>query len=136
MYIIQASEDSVTYLQKEPVRVVDGEQERPISEVTRTFNPFEASFYLMKMSQMLETIKATRLTSLRGGGPVESTNTFFGLDRDEVLQLEKHDEWKQAPARADEARVYNQWIAQMRATTDQQIDNTDSATEDHQNEKQ
>jgi hypothetical protein len=126
MHVIQASEDSVTYLQKEPIREVDEEKEIPISEVTKTFNPFEASFYLAKMSQMLETIKATRLTALKGGGPVESINTFFELDRDEVRQLEKHDEWKQEPARADEARVYNQFIAHMRANAEQQTDNINS----------
>jgi len=129
MHVIQASEDSVTYLQKEPVREVDGEKEIPISEVTKAFNPFEASFYLAKMSQMLETIKATRLTALKGGGPVESINTFFKLDRDEVRQLEKREEWKQEPARADEARAYSQFIAQMRANAEQQTDNTNS--EDH-----
>jgi hypothetical protein len=126
MHVIQASEDSVTYLQKEPVREVDEEKEIPISEVTKAFNPFEASFYLAKMSQMLETIKATRLTALKGGGPVESINTFFGLDKDEVRQLEKNDEWKQEPARADEAQVYKQFIAQMRANAEQQTDNTNS----------
>src|SRR6266700_2479596 len=126
MHVIQASEDSVTYLQKEPAREVDGEKEIPISEVTKAFNPFEASFYLAKMSQMLETIKATRLTALKGGGPVESINTFFGLDRDEVRQLEKHDEWKQEPARADEALVHNQFIANMRANAERQTNDTNS----------
>jgi len=126
MHVIQASEDSVTYLQKEPARGVDGEKEIPISEVTKAFNPFEASFYLAKMSQMLETIKATRLTALKGGGPVESINTFFGLDRDEVRQLEKHDEWKQEPARADEALVHNQFIANMRANAERQTNDTNS----------
>lgn len=119
MQVIQASEDSVTYLQREPVREVDGKKEIPISEVTQAFNPFEASFYLTKMSQMLETIKATRLTELKGGGPVESINAFFELDRDEVLQLAKHDEWKEGPARADEARAYKQFIDQMRANAEQ-----------------
>lgn len=126
MHVIQASEDSVTYLQKEPAREVDGEKEIPISEVTKAFNPFEASFYLAKMSQMLETIKATRLTALKGGGPVESINTFFGLDRDEVRQLEKHDEWKQEPARADEALAHNQFIANMRANAERQTNDTNS----------
>lgn len=120
MHVIQASQDSATYLQKELVREVGGEKEIPVSEVTKTFNPFEASFYLSKMSQMLETIKATRLKALKGGGPVESINTFFGLDRDEVRQLAKHDEWKQTPARADEARAYNQLVAQMKARAEQQ----------------
>lgn len=129
MHVIQASEDSVTYLQRELVREVDGKKEIPISEVTKTFNPSEASFYLMKMSQMLETIKATRLMALKGGGPVESINTFFELDRDKVQQLEKCDEWKEGPARADEARAYSQFIAQMRANAEQQTDNTN--LEDH-----
>lgn len=126
MHVIQATEDSVTYLQKEPMREVEGAKEIPISEVTKAFNPYEASFYLAKMSQMLETIKATRLTALNGGGPVESINTFYGLDRDEVRRLEKHDQWKQEPARADKARAYNQFIAQMRANAEQQTDNTSS----------
>ncbi len=120
MHVIQASEDSVTYLQKELVREVDGKKEIPISEVTKAFNPFEASFYLAKMSQMLETIKATRLKTLTGGGLIESINTFFELDRDEVQQLEKHDEWKHTPARDDEARAYNRFLAQMRAKAEQQ----------------
>jgi hypothetical protein len=128
MHVVQASEDSVTYLQKEPIREVDGEKEIPISEVTKTFNPFEASFYLTKMSQMLDTIKATRLKALKGGGPVESINTFFELDKDEVRKLEKHYEWKREPARADEARAYSQIIAQMRANAEQQTDNTNSTS--------
>jgi hypothetical protein len=97
MHVIQALEDSVTYLQKEPAREVEGRKEIPISEVTKAFNPFEASFYLATMSKMLETIKATRLTALKGGGPVESINTFFGLNRDEVQQLEKFEESKLEP---------------------------------------
>src|SRR6266700_933010 len=126
MHILQSSEDSVTYLQKEPVREVDGEKEIPISEVTKAFNPFEAAFYLAKMNQMLETIKATRLAFLKGGEPVESINTFFGLDRDEVRQLEKHDEWKQEPARADEALVHNQFISNMRDNAERQTNYTTS----------
>jgi hypothetical protein len=122
MQIFQASEDSVTYLQKEPVREVDGEKEIPISEVTKAFNPFEATFYLAKMNQMLETIKVTRLAFLEGGKPVESINTFFGLDRSEVEQLERIEESKQTPARADDARAYSQFVAWMQAQTEQQID--------------
>src|SRR6266567_9529359 len=119
MHVIQASEDSVTYLQKEPVREVDGEKEIPISEVTKAFNPFEATFYLAKMNQMLETIRATRLAFLKGGSPVESINTFFGLDRDEVEQLARIEESRQAPARADQARAYSQFVARMRAQSEQ-----------------
>ncbi len=119
MHIIQSSEDSVTYLQKEPVREVDGEKEIPISEVTKAFNPFEATFYLAKMNQMLETIRATRLAFLEGGEPVESLNTFFGLDRDEVEQLARIEESRQAPARADQARAYSQFVARMRAQSEQ-----------------
>jgi hypothetical protein len=132
MHVIQASEDSVTYLQKEPVREVGGKKEIPISEVTKAFNPIEASFYLAKMSQMLQTIKAVRLTSLKGGGPVESINTFFGLDRDEVRQLAKIDEWKQKPMRDDEARAYSQFVAQMQAHAEQQ---TEKADEEESNGK-
>jgi hypothetical protein len=89
MHVIKKLEDSVTYLQKEPIRhrQVDGRRVIPISEVNKAFNPFEASFYLATMSKMLETIKATRLMALKGGGPVESINTFFGLDRDAVQLL-------------------------------------------------
>src|SRR6266700_3336363 len=119
MHVIQASEDSVTYLQKEPVREVDGEKEIPISEVTKAFNPFEATFYLAKMNQMLETIRATRLAFLEGGEPVESLNTFFGLDRDEVEQLARIEESRQAPARADQARAYSQFVARIRAQSEQ-----------------
>lgn len=132
MHVIQASDDSVTYLQKEPVREVDGEKEIPISEVTRAFNPFEASFYLAKMSQMLETIKATRLAILKGGEPVESINTFFDLDRNKVRQLQKHDEWKQKPMEADKARAFNQFIAQTRANAERRTDNTNSGDHSEQ----
>jgi len=133
MHIIQSSEDSVTYLQKEPVREVDGEKEIPISEVTKAFNPFEATFYLAKMNQMLETIKATRLSFLNGGKPVESINTFFELDRDEVEQLERIDESRQAPARADQARAYSQFVARMRAQSEQQVN---TSTEEQSNKQQ
>lgn len=85
----------------------------------------EASFYLAKMSQMLQTIKAVRLTSLKGGGPVESINTFFGLDRDEVRQLAKIDEWKRKPMRDDEARAYSQFFTQMQAHAEQQTEKAD-----------
>lgn len=129
MHVIQAAEDSVTYLHKEPIREVEGKKERPISEVTKAFNPSEAFFYLAKMSQMLETIKATRLMWLKGGGTVERINTFFQLDRDAVLGLAKYDEWKQGPMRTDEARVYSQFIAQMRAYAEKQTDSTN--LEDH-----
>jgi len=128
MHVIQASEDSVTYLQKEPVREVDGEKEIPISEVTKAFNPIEASFYLAKMSQLLQTIKAVRLTSLKGGGLVESINTFFGLDRDEVRQLAKIDEWKREPMRGDQTRAYSQFVAQMQAQAKQRADKADEET--------
>ncbi len=132
MHVIQAAEDSVMYLQKEPVRDVDGEKEVPISEVTKAFNPFEASFYLAKMNQMLETIKATRLAFLqRDGKPVERINLFFGLDRDEVEQLERFEESKLAPVRADEARAYSQFFAQTQFQDEQQI-NKD--TEEQSNE--
>lgn len=97
MHVVQHLEDSVTYLQKEPARPIDGRQSIPISEVTKAFNPIEASFYLATMSKMLETIKATRLAFLKGGGPVESINTFFGLDRSEVEQLERFEESKIEP---------------------------------------
>jgi hypothetical protein len=120
MHVVQYSEDSVMYLQKEPKREVDGETEIPISEITKAFNPSEAAFYLAKMCQMLQTIKATRLTALKGGGPVASINTFFGLDRDEVQALEKIDEWRQTPARGDQARAYSQFLAQMQANAEQQ----------------
>jgi hypothetical protein len=97
MHVIQHLEESVTYLQKEPARQIDGRRVIPISEVNKAFNAFEASFYLATMSNMLETIKATRLAFLKGGGPVESINTFFGLDRDEVEQLERIEESKIEP---------------------------------------
>ena len=71
------------------------------------------------MNQMLETIKATRLAFLKGGKPVESINTFFGLDRDEVEQLERIEESRQAPARADQARAYSHFVARMRAQSEQ-----------------
>lgn len=130
MHIIQSSEDSVTYLQKEPVREVEGEKEIPIREVTKAFNPFEATFYLAKMNQMLETVKATRLAFLKGGSPVESINTFFGLDRDEVEQLERIEESSQAPARADQARAYSQFVSRMQAQSEQQAD---KSTEEQSN---
>lgn len=132
MHVIQASEDSVTYLQKEPVREVDSEKEIPISEVTKAFNPFEATFYLAKMNQMLETIKATRLALLKGGEPVERTNTFFGLDREEVEQLERIEESRQATARADQARAYSQFVAWMQAQSEQQIN---KGTEEQANDQ-
>lgn len=125
MKVLQASEDAVTYLQKEPAREVDGEKEIPISEIVKAFNPFEASFYLAKMIQMLETIRIVRLTALKGGGPIESINTFFELDKDKVLELEKRDELKYGPARADEARAYSQIIAQMQANAKRQADVVD-----------
>lgn len=132
MHVIQASEDSVTYLQREPVREVDSEKEIPISEVTNAFNPFEATFYLAKMNQMLETIKATRLAFLEGGKPVENINTFFGLDRSEVEQLERIEESRQTPARADQARAYSQFVARMQAQAEPQIDKD---TEDQSNKQ-
>jgi hypothetical protein len=137
MRVIQASEDAVRYLQKEPVREVDGEREIPISEVTKAFNPFEASFYLAKMNQMLETIKATRLAFFKDGGEVppdgERINMFLALDRDEVRQLEKIDEWKESPARADQARAYSRYVAQMQAQAAQPTDNT---SEEQENDEQ
>lgn len=66
---------------------------------------------------MLETLKTTRLAALTDGGPVERINTFFWLDRDQVRQLAKHEEWSTAPMRADEAEAYEQFIAHMRANT-------------------
>jgi hypothetical protein len=134
MHVIQYSEDSVMYLQKEPKREVDGEIEIPIGEITKAFNPIEASFYLAKMSQMLQTIKATRLTALKGGGPVESINTFFGLDRDKVQGLEKLDEWTQAPVRGDQARAYDQFFAQMQQA--QAKEQTNKAPEEQKNDEQ
>ena len=133
MHVIQASEDSVMYLQKEPVREVDGEKEIPISEVTKAFNPFEAAFYLAKMNQMLETMKAARLAFLQGDKPVERINTFFGLDRDEVEQLEQFEESKWTPARADEARVYSQFFARTQSQDEQQInkDTEQTPPDDH-----
>jgi hypothetical protein len=134
MRIIQSSEDALTYLQKEPVREVDGAKEIPISESTRAFNPFEASFYLAKMNQMLQTIKATRLAALRGDGVIPSINTYFSLNRDYVLQLAKRGEWTTGPMRADQARVYDQWLAQRQANaeqpdqTEQSTDTGDSST--------
>ncbi|MHB8596744.1 MAG: hypothetical protein ACYDER_08035 [Ktedonobacteraceae bacterium] len=133
MHILQDSEDSVMYLQKELVREVDSEKEIPISEVTKAFNPFEAFFYLAKMNQMLETIKATRLALLKGG-PVESMNTFFGLDRDEVERAERFEEWKQEPARADQARAYTQLVAQMQQT--QAAPPINTASEEQENDDQ
>jgi hypothetical protein len=120
MHIIQQSGDAVMYLQKNPMREVNGAKEIPISEVTKAFNPFEASFFLAKMCQMLETIKATRLTALKGGGPVESINTFFHLDKDELRLLSKHDQWERGPARADEARLYTLFFEQIKANAEQQ----------------
>src|SRR5450755_4086496 len=122
MHVIQASEDSVTYLQKEPVREVGGKKEIPIGEITKSFNPFEASFYMAKMSQMLETIKATRLAQLGYGRSLESINIFLSLNRDEVQQLERHDEYKQVPTRADEAWAYSKLFDQIRANVKQQTD--------------
>jgi hypothetical protein len=118
MHILQSSEDAVTYLEEGQVREVDGEKEIPISEVTKTFNPSEAFFYIAKINQMLETIKATRLARLRGDDVVPSINTFFGLDRQEVLARATHDEWTHGPMRADEARAYEQFVAQMRANAE------------------
>jgi hypothetical protein len=128
MRIIQLSEDALTYLQKEPVREVDGAKEIPISESTRAFNPFEASFYLAKMNQMLQTIKATRLAVLRGDGVIPSINTYFGMDRDYVLQLATRGEWTTGPMRADQARAFDQWLAQRR-TNAEQPDQTEQSTD-------
>lgn len=116
MRIIQSAEDALTYLQREPVREVDGQKERPISEVTKVFSPPEASFYMFKMQQMLETIRTTRLARLKNEAELASINTFFGLDRDHIIQLAERSEWRVGPARADEARGYQQYIDQMRAT--------------------
>lgn len=139
MRVIQASEDAVRYLQREQVREVDGEREIPISEVTKAFNPFEASFYLAEMNQMLETIKATRLAFFKDGGRVSPDgvriNTFLALDRDEVRQLERIDEWRQSPARADQARAYSRYIAQMQAQAAQPTDNA-TVAEEQENDQQ
>jgi len=115
MHTIQASEDALTYLQKEPVREVDGGREIPISEVTKAFNPTEAFFFMAKMQQMLETIKATRLAHLIGNEAGPTINTFFGLDKDQVRSLARLDEWTTKPLAADEARRYEQFVAYMKA---------------------
>ena len=76
---------------------------------------------------MLETIKATRLAFFKDGEQAlperERINTFFKLDRDEVIQLEKIDEWKESPARADHARAYSHLVAQMQAQAAQPTGN-------------
>lgn len=118
MHIIQSAEDAVMYLQREAVREVDGEKERPINEVTKTFSPSEACFYVFKMQQMLETVRSTRLARLKAETEVPSINMFLGLDRDQIVQNAERGEWIVGPARADEARVYEQFLAQMRANVE------------------
>src|SRR5260221_339529 len=115
MHILQSSDDAVTYLEEGQVREVDGDKEIPVNEVTKAFNPSEAFYYIAKMNQMLEIVKATRLARLRGDDMVPSINTFFGLDRDEVLAYATNDEWTHGPMRADVARAYEQHINHMRA---------------------
>jgi hypothetical protein len=102
-------------LQKEPVREVDGEKELPISEVIKTFSPTEAFYFMAKMQQMLETIKATRLANLVGNEAKPVLNTFFGLDKDTVRGLATHFEWKTQPLAADEARNYEAYVEYMKA---------------------
>lgn len=106
MHVMSASDDSLQYLKFEPERPSDHGPEIPVTEVTKHFSPDECFFYIAKMQQMLETIKKTRLFRLRGGSEPVSINTFFRLDRDEVVRLSVRTEWSNTPASDEEGRRY------------------------------
>lgn len=81
-HTLAASEDSLAFLEldKRP----DGTRVR---HTTRHFSPQESFYYVCKMSQMLETIKATRLAALRGETEGPSLNLFLKIEKDEIMKM-------------------------------------------------
>jgi hypothetical protein len=82
-HIVGASEDAFLFLQMEKDEQQNGTM---VHEVIKHFSPRESLFFIVKMRQMLETMKLTRLARLNGENQV-ALNTFFDLDRNHVLSL-------------------------------------------------
>jgi hypothetical protein len=83
------SDDTLTYLDWQPA----GPDAVNLTKVTKFFSPKECFFYLTVLYQMAETIKTTRLAALREDTSPQRINTFFDLDRRQVLQYSEIREW-------------------------------------------
>jgi hypothetical protein len=83
------SDDTVTYLGWESA----GIDKIRLNKVTKFFSPKECYFYLTVLYQMAQTTRNTRLAALRDDTQPQQINTFFDIDRQQILQFSEIREW-------------------------------------------
>jgi hypothetical protein len=83
------SDDTLTYLGWEPA----GADKIRLNKVTKLFSPKECYFYITVLYQMAQTTSNTRLAALRGNTEPQQINTFFDIDRQQILQYSEIRQW-------------------------------------------
>jgi hypothetical protein len=85
-----ASDDSLRFLEVEKLEGQD--TYRVVSEVFKHFNPIESINHIGFMSAILETIKSTRLASLKGETGA-NLNIFINMNKDELVKMRTVTKW-------------------------------------------
>lgn len=83
--VVLDSDTSVRFLETE--KLPDGQQ--GLRETTIQYNPLESKNHLQFMTDVLKTVKAVRLASLKGKTEAEAV-TFDNLDRDQLNRDRKY----------------------------------------------
>lgn len=78
-----SSEDALSFLE-----LKETTEGTTIHETTTFFDPMVSFFYLVKLHQMMETIKLTRLAALRGDPEGPRLNMFLSIDKEDIMLKE------------------------------------------------
>lgn len=81
--IAWSSEEALSFLE-----LKETAEGTTVHETTTFFDPTMSFFYLVKLHQMIETIKLTRLAALRGDPDGPRLNMFLRIDKDDIMTKE------------------------------------------------